>query len=91
MINEEYLISIGFSKLYDYKIKKNRDNFLTWANLFEMGNSIRIDLSFNENEWGVSKIQYVGTIATERYESYLKSHNIDDVILFVQKYPMNTF
>jgi len=36
MIDENYLISIGFSKLYDYRIKKNRDNFLTWANLFEI-------------------------------------------------------
>ena len=34
-MKEEDLISAGFSKFYDYKIKEKRKNFLRWSNLFK--------------------------------------------------------
>lgn len=89
--DEKALISAGFSRKRDYRIKKNIPNYLHWANLFAAGEFIRIELNFIVGEWKVVKIFSEGEVANKRLEDHLKSESLEDVVAFIQKFPMSTF
>jgi len=50
-VTKEYFISLGFSELYDPQLKVKRPNYLIWWNLFFPGDSITIELVYDNCEW----------------------------------------
>lgn len=81
---------LGFHEIGDYKLKKNRPNFLVWDNLFAFGECIVIELTFDGDVWQVSKVKTEGEEAKKRVEKYLKSLDLSDVVEFVGKFPRST-
>jgi hypothetical protein len=88
--NVEYLKQIGFSLLYDYKIKRNRENYLVWNQLFSIGEGVRIDLVYEREIWMVASIKVEGENTQKLYQRYLASHNLEDIVNFVLKFPRST-
>jgi len=91
VVTKEYFISLGFSELYDPQLKVKRPNYLIWWNLFFPGDSITIELIYDNREWRVKEISFEGPFSKEKFAEYLKDESIDSIVRFIQTYPRNTF
>lgn len=89
-ISEEYLISIGFSHIYDFKIKMNIPNLLFWVRLFAAGDYIEVKLNFMNDNWIISNLNFEGVQAFTIINEELKIKDIENIIKIVEKYGSST-
>lgn len=92
-IDKEFLISVGFREVYDYrnKTREKIENILVWGNLLDYGESVDIKLSFDEGNWKVVKIKFTGELAERLINENFSNYDLNEVVSFVEKYPFTTF
>lgn len=87
---KELLLEIGFKRIYHPSEKEWYDNELIWYAMYDYGESIRIKLLYENEEYTISELNVQGKNTYLKFRESVLKFELEEVINFVKNNPNST-